>query len=148
MPTMFDETARVSIVKRLRVLRPDAERRWGTMTAPQMVAHLYDQMTHTLGDAAVEDMPGWMHNPLIKNIAIYVLPWPKGRIKGPAGAFITKPAEWSADVARLEAQLQRLAAMRDQSQWPDHPKFGAMNGRDWGCFCYRHFNHHLTQFGV
>lgn len=148
MPSMFDDVVRKQIIARLRALTPDAERRWGTMTAPRMIAHLYDQMTHTLGDATVESMPGWMHNPVIKYMAIYVLPWPKGRIKGPAGAFVTKPAEWPADVARLEEQLHRLATKRDQAAWPDHPKFGAMNGRDWATFCYRHFDHHLTQFGA
>ncbi len=148
MSSMFDDAVRERIIARLHALTPDAERRWGTMTAPQMIAHLYDQMTHTLGDAKVEDMLGWMHNPVIKYMAIYVLPWPKGRIKGPAGAFVTKPAEWTADVARLEEQLNRLATKRHQAAWPDHPKFGAMNGRDWATFCYRHFDHHLTQFGV
>lgn len=148
MPSLFDESARTAIVERLRTLRPNTERRWGTMTAPQMVAHLYDQMTHTLGEIDIERMPGWMYNPVIKYAAIYVLPWPKGRIKGPAQTFLTKPSEWTADVSRLEEQLQRLGAKRDQAQWPDHPKFGAMNGRDWGHFCYRHFDHHLTQFGV
>lgn len=148
MPSMFDDAARSRILGRLHALRPDAERRWGKMTAPQMIAHLYDQMTHTLGDAKVESMPGWMHNPVIKHMAIYMLPWPKGRIKGPAGAFVTKPANWADDVARLEEQLSRLATKREHAQWPDHPKFGAMSGRDWAHFCYRHFDHHLTQFGA
>lgn len=147
MRSMFDDAVRSEILGRLRALRPDAERRWGTMTAPRMVAHLIDQMSHTLADVPVEDMPGWMRNPVIKIMAIYVLPWPKGRIKGPAGAFVTKPGQWSTDLTTLEKQLARLAEKRSQTQWPDHPKFGAMNGRDWAVFCYKHFDHHLRQFG-
>jgi hypothetical protein len=31
---------------------------------------------------------------------------------------------------------------------PAHPFFGPLNGRQWGVFCFRHFDHHLSQFGV
>jgi hypothetical protein len=29
-----------------------------------------------------------------------------------------------------------------------HPMFGRMSGRLWSQLTYRHFDHHLTQFGA
>lgn len=148
MPSLFDEACRAETLARLRRLTPESERRWGTMTAPRMVAHLIDQMSHTLGDKPVAPMPGLIRNPVMKFLVLYVIPWPKGRIKGPPEAFLTQPSDWAADVAKLEDSVNRLAKRGPGGAWPDHPKFGPMSGKDWGVFCAKHFDHHLRQFGV
>jgi hypothetical protein len=148
MPTMFDRATRAEMIQRIRRLRPDAERRWGRMTAPEMIAHLSDQMSHTLGDAVAAPQPGLLRNPLIRYLVIYWLPWPKGRVKGPPEAFVTKPTSWDDDVATLINLINRFAALDSNRQWPEHAFFGRMTGKDWGVFCHKHFNHHLTQFGV
>lgn len=57
-------------------------------------------------------------------LVIYVVPWPKG--KAPTAA----------------------AARGPSGSWAEHPAFGNMSGKDYGALIYRHFNHHLTQFGV
>ncbi len=144
---MFDPSARREIQDRLRILRPDSPRRWGRMDAPRMVAHLCDQMRHTLGDTACRPQRSWLRLPLLRHAAIYLLPWPRGRIQGPPDAFSTAPAEWESDVEALDALLERFAARDPHGDWPPHALFGAMSGRDWGVFCYRHFDHHLRQFG-
>jgi hypothetical protein len=72
------------------------------MTASQMIAHLTDQMHHALGDSPVEARPGILRWTLVKYASIYILPWPKGRIKGPCEAFVTEPTTWSAEIAVLE----------------------------------------------
>ena len=144
---MFDSSARREIQDRLRSLRPDSPRRWGRMTAPRMVAHLGDQMRHTLGDTSCRPRRSLLRLPLLRYAAIYLLPWPRGRIQGPPDAFSTPPAEWESDIATLEALLERFAARDPHGSWPPHAMFGPMSGRDWGVFCYKHFDHHLRQFG-
>ena len=146
--TVFDDSCRQTILARLRSLEPDAERRWGRMSAPQMIAHLTDQMHHTLGDSPVQARPGLLRWPPLRYVAIYLLPWPKGRIKGPPEAFMTQPKSWPADVAELEGLLERFTARGSLGDWPDHALFGRMSGRDWGVFVHKHFDHHLRQFGV
>ena len=64
MPSMFDTTTHAEIIDRIHRLRPDAERRWGQMTSSQMVAHLSDQMRHTLSEATAASLPGYLRNPL------------------------------------------------------------------------------------
>ena len=148
MRTMFDATAHAHILDRITRMRPDAARRWGRMTAPQMVTHLSDQMRHTLGDAKCAARPGPLRNTLVRYLVIYWLPWPKGRIKGPPEAFLTKPTTWEADVSTLIELVDRFVARGPDGRWPEHALLGSMSGLDWGVFCHKHFNHHLSQFGV
>ena len=133
---------------RLRSLEPDAPARWGRMNAPQMVAHLTDQMHHALGDGPVQARQGPLRWPPVRYASIYLLPWPKGRIKGPPEAFMTQPTSWKGDVGELEALLKRFGASDPDNTWPEHALFGHMRGRDWGAFIHKHFDHHLRQFGV
>ena len=42
MKTLARERDREDVLRRLRILRPDSVRRWGRMSAPQVVCHLAD----------------------------------------------------------------------------------------------------------
>jgi hypothetical protein len=148
MRTFFNPDDRHEILGRLARLSPDAPARWGQMNAPRMVAHLSDQMRHALGDAPCTPVPGILRFPPIRYASIYLIPWPKGRIKGPPDAFLSRPAAWDSDVAALESLVERFATRGPREPWPPHALFGRMSGRDWGAFCFKHFNHHLSQFGV
>ena len=148
MPSLFDSEVRARVVARLDRLTPSSERRWGRMTAPEMVAHLTDQMGHTLGDVPVEAHGGPLSWAPIRYLSIYVVPWPRGKVRGPAEAFVSRPGEWNADLERLRSLVERFGSRDPRGDWPDHLLFGRMSGRDWGYFCHKHFDHHLRQFGV
>jgi len=109
MNTVFDSGCPSTLIAHIRRLRPDSRRRWGRMSAPQMVAHLTDQMTHALGDAPTAPVPGILRNRLSRSLATYWLPWPRGRLKGPPEAFVTPPGNWPSDVERLVALVERMA---------------------------------------
>lgn len=144
---MFVAEDRGELLARLRRLVPDEQARWGRMTAPQMVAHLIDQMGHTLGDKPCRPVGSFLRTPALRYAAIYLIPWPKGRVKGPPDAFVTTPSEWEADIERLVRLVERMGGRDESGKWPDHGLFGRMRGKDWGHFCYKHFDHHLRQFG-
>jgi hypothetical protein len=145
---MFDGAVREQLLGRLRRLTPDSGARWGRMTAPQMIAHLSDQMRHTLGDRPTQPKQGPLRWPIVRSLTIYWLPWPKGRVQGPPEAFTSQPTTWPADVAGLERLVERFALGNPGDTWPEHALLGRMSGKDWGVFCYRHFDHHFRQFGV
>ncbi len=147
-PSMFEESCRQRMLDRLGRLKPDSSRAWGRMTAPQMVAHLTDQMHHALGDCPVRARPGLLRWSLIRYLSIYVVPWPKGRIEGPSEAFVTQPTSWDADIATLVELLRRFVEDGPDRAWPEHALMGRMTGRDWGVFVHKHFDHHFRQFGV
>jgi hypothetical protein len=145
--TFFNATDRERIIDRISRLAADTPRHWGRMTAPQMVAHLRDQMAHCLGDRPATPVKSILRWPPIRFASIYLIPWPKGRIKGPIDAFVTQPGDWDDDVNHLIALVRRFAARDPGAAWPPHALLGRMTGRDWGAFCHKHFDHHLRQFG-
>jgi hypothetical protein len=147
MKTFFNERDRAEIVARLKNLEPDAPRRWGSLDAPRMVAHLTDQMRICLGDKSAAPLPGVFRWPGIRYLTLHVLPWPRGRVKGPPEAFTTEPESWSEDLAGLLSLVERFAGEDPNRTWPEHAMFGAMSGEDWGRFCHKHFEFHLQQFG-
>ncbi len=146
--SVLDPRVNEEVRRRFRRLEPGTTARWGRMNAPQMLVHLSDQLRHALGDAPTAPRPGPLRLPVVKHIVMYWLPWPKGKVKGPREAFLTRPTTWATDLASFETLLDRFVAQSDRTDWPDHAIFGRMSRGSWGRFSYRHFDHHLRQFGV
>ena len=148
MKSLLEPVAREGLLRRFRALRPDSPRCWGRMTAPEMLAHLSDQMRHRLGDATTSPRRGLLRWPPFKQLVMFWLPWPKGRVRGPAEAFVTRPGNWDEDFRSFETLVARFVEATGRKDWPEHAFFGRMTRRSWGRFCHRHFDHHLRQFGV
>ena len=146
MRTMFHDEHRQELLDRLRRVDPTRSPRWGRMMAGQVLPHLIDQMRITLGEVPCNPIPGLLQYSPVREAALYWLPWPRG-IKGPPEAFTTPPSTWAADLNTVQTLVDRLARRGPSGSWPPHPRFGRMSGRDWGVFCYRHFDHHVVQFG-
>jgi uncharacterized protein DUF1569 len=148
MKTLLDPAWYERVLSRVRALRPETPARWGRMTAPQMLAHLCDQMRYTLGEYRVTLHRGPLRWPPVKHAIMFWLPWPKGRIKGSPEMFLTPPVTWSADLVTFQSLLDRFVAKSSATVWPEHPFFGTMTRESWARFSYRHFDHHLRQFGA
>ena len=139
--------------RRLAAVRPGTARRWGRMSAHQMVCHLSDCFRMALDARPVSPLRGWPRGPLLKWVALYLpLPWPHGIRTRPELDQVlcagTSPAEFAADVAELEGLLDRVAAAGEAFAWPAHPVFGRMSAADWLRWGYLHMDHHLRQFGA
>jgi hypothetical protein len=146
--TILNPLHRKEILERFERLDSAHAPRWGRMTAPHMLVHLCDQMRMPFNDKPSGRIPGVPTNRILKHLVLYVLPWPKGIIQGPPEAFLTEPGNWADDLAALRELVDRFVNAPPQRSWPDHPNFGRMSRRAWGVFCYRHFDHHLRQFGA
>lgn len=150
--TLADSTCRSAVLGRVKALRPDSARRWGRMTAHQMVCHLSDCSRVALGEVVVTAPPARLPRGIVKWVSLYApLPWPKGLPTNPeldqeVGG--TRPDHFARDVAALEATVARLMSRTGRDDWPPHPDFGAMSEGDWLRWAYRHMDHHLRQFGV
>jgi hypothetical protein len=137
------------LIHRIGLLVPATPRRWGTMTAGEMLCHLGDASTSVLGHPGGAPGP---KRPIRKWIALYsAIPWPHG-MKTPRSVDPrrdgTRPGEFEADRARAISGLQALAAAPPTAFPAAHRIFGHMTPRDWHYWGYRHTDHHLRQFGV
>jgi hypothetical protein len=60
----------------------------------------------------------------------------------------TAPGDFAADLARVEALLDRVTAPTSILDRQAHPYFGRMSHADWLRWGYLHLDHHLRQFGA
>jgi hypothetical protein len=151
--TIADPSVRATLIARLRRITPETPRRWGTMSAAEMLCHLGDAHEGVTG---VRQTPGPRSNgpgrPLVKWFALSTpFPWPRGVPTRPgvdprvAG---TRPAGFAADLDRAVASLEALAATDPARLASHHALFGPMKPSDWYRWAYRHVGHHLRQFGL
>jgi uncharacterized protein DUF1569 len=143
------------ILRRLRTVRPDSARRWGRMTAHQMICHIGDACRMATGEHPVSPASGLAQRTVIKWIALYLpLKWPPEIQTRPeidqVASGGTIPGDFAADLARAETLardlVERAAAGTDT--WPAHPIFGRLSRAAWMRWAYLHLDHHLRQFGA
>lgn len=145
--SIFQAASRAELQQRLAHLAPDRAPLWGKMNAPKMVVHLSDALKMALGELPVKQKKLPLRFPVIKHLAIYVLPWPKGTPTAPE-LLARAPEAWNGEIVTLSALLEKFSTRSANDSWPRHPAFGKMSGRLWGALVYRHCDHHFTQFGI
>jgi hypothetical protein len=147
VPTILDAATRADLSARLSRLAPDARPVWGKFTAPRMVCHVSDALRMALGDLPVAPKRLPLRYPVIKQLVIYLFPFPRGTPTAPE-LLARLPQEWNGEVQSLRDELQKFSTRTPDEHWPDHPAFGSMSGRAWGVLAYRHMDHHFRQFGI
>jgi hypothetical protein len=158
MKTLLDPRDRRALEDRLGRLRPDSPRRWGRMTAPQMICHLTDAFRGVTGErsagspAALSPPPSLLNRTLVRWVALYSpMPWPRGMRTRPEADQEqggTPPADFEADLASLRTATERFLANLDAVAARPHYLFGTLSRSEWARWAYRHADHHLTQFDL
>ena len=152
MKTLARPRDTAEILRRLKDVHPDSARRWGRMTAHQMVCHLKDSCRMALGERPVRPASSFARRTIVKWIALYLpLRWRAGiptipEVDQESGG--TKPANFADDVAEVEALLNRIATSSMSLDRRVHPIFGRMSGAAWLRWAFLHTEHHLRQFGA
>jgi hypothetical protein len=151
--TVADPAVRTDLVTRLSRLTPDTPRRWGTLTAHEMLCHLGDATAMVLGDrprvTPVENRPRRVRSV----VGLWSpLRWPHGLRTSPhynPHTLGTRPTAFDRDLARAIDGIDRLGAANvDARLEPAHGFFGTMSVRDWQRWAWKHTEHHLRQFGA
>lgn len=138
--------------RRIESLRPDQRALWGRMSAHQMVCHLGDALLMALGRKPVRPTTSLFKRTVLKAIVLYApLRWPRGIETSPEidqrlGG--TEPADFAADLARLEKLIEDATAPQRTLDGSVHPLFGRMSDAEWLRWGYLHLDHHLRQFGA
>jgi hypothetical protein len=146
MPTLHDAACRSAIIKRIENLRPGSDRRWGKMSVDQMLWHVNEALTDALNDVPAPPQKAIFPRALMKFVTLN-LPWPKGAPTVPAFAASGRH-DFHTERARCLRLIDALTARTLDGDWPTHPIFGRMSGRDVSRLHAKHLDHHLTQFGV
>jgi hypothetical protein len=147
--TLADAAARANCVERLSRLTPESPRRWGKMTAHQMVCHLNDSFQVACGERQASSAVNLFSRTVMKWFALRPsIPWPHGVATRPEieqGRGGTPPGDWSRDIGDL---ARRIRDFGDRREFGVHPIFGPSSPHDWLVWGHRQVDHHLRQFGV
>jgi hypothetical protein len=147
-----DPTVLRSLLARLHALRPESRRRWGTLTAQEMLCHLGDATGMVLRTRPRVEPVASRARSVVKLVALWSpFRWPHGWPTNPMHdpkADGTQPAVFVEDFARAVAGLEGIAAAKPDTLEPVHGFFGTMSVADWQRWAYKHTDHHLRQFGV
>ena len=149
MPSLHDSEDRNKIKSRLQAIKPNATPKWGSMTVDQMMWHVGSTLELCLGTLPHGDEKSSappLPKPWLRAIVLS-LPWPKGAPTLPS-VKATNRYDLEAERARALQLIETFASRPLDGPWPVHPILGTMSGKQYSRLQAKHFNHHLTQFGV
>ena len=152
MKSLDNEKIKIETRRRVENLRAASERRWGTMTANEMICHLADAFRGVWGEIEAESYGNVFHRTLMK-WAFFMLPaipvknYPTSpeidqRIGG------TKPVEFERDKKILLGLFDKFTSDKWDETTLTHPAMGKLTRHQWHRWAYLHMDHHLRQFGV
>ena len=146
MLTLHDDAYRSQIIDRIQSLGRDSPRRWGRMSADQMLWHVNGGLSMALGHMHVPPQKLPVPRAIMRLVALN-LPWPKGWPTMPM--FVASGSyDFDAERVRCVQLIDQLAAKRLDEDWPMHPLLGRLSGREASKIQAKHLDHHLKQFGA
>lgn len=151
MKNLFDAAVANQVKTRLEKLKPESERRWGRMTAPQMLAHCSASLQWAVGDVAPEKgpLPARIMGRLVKPMVLRNDDPFRKNSPTAKSLIVTDARDLERERERLSGLIDRFTAggVAGCTKNP-HSFFGKMTPEEWAILMYKHIDHHLRQFGV
>ena len=146
--TAWEPSFRTLLAARAKRLTADARPAWGKLNATGMLAHVNDSYRMVLGDLFVKPKNLPIRFTPIKQLIIYVAPFPKGAPTAPELIARCEGANLVEEQQAYVELLARVGALTAGTRIPDHPAFGKLTHRAYGVLIARHTDHHFRQFGL
>lgn len=152
MKTLFDPATRTELQNRIQTLSSSHTALWGKMNVFQMTLHCNNWNNWVLGKGNYsnhvykQELLGKIFGKMaLKSNTKNDKPIGKGM---PAGAFVVKEQEGDTEAQKA----LWIQGIDDYARFANerfvHDFFGKMSREQIGIFAYKHFDHHLRQFGV
>lgn len=152
MKSLANAENRQEILERLGAIGPASQRRWGKMTVAEMVCHLSDALSVSMGEKKTRPVSNWFSRTVFKWAALWFpTPWPHGVKTVPecdAQVGGTRPGEMENDLRELREVFDRFTRQPRGYELQMHPIFGQLSEKEWMRWGYLHTDHHLRQFGA
>ena len=149
MNSLFNPADRDGLALRFAELEPGAQRQWGKMDPAQMMKHCAIALGDLLGERPVKQLfLGKLITPLIRRQVFGEKPFRRNSPTDPI-YVVSDPQDFETERARLATLIDRVVQRgATKIEGTIHPFFGRLSGAEWGTLIYKHFDHHLRQFGV
>jgi hypothetical protein len=146
MIMLHDPTVRSSLEARLDALRVDSPRQWGVMSVDQMVWHLNQLLSASIGEGTLPAQANPLPAPVMRFFLLY-MPWPKSAPTN-KGAVATGRHDLEIERARCRALIAKFVSRPVNGEWPVDPSFGRVTGKFASKLQAKHLDHHLRQFSA
>ena len=149
MNSIFNEVDKNDILNRIDQLHPNSKPLWGKMNVSQMLAHCILPTKISAGEIhSKQSLIGKLFGKLAKKKMLAEQNMKRNLPTAPSFIIRNTPDFYKSQQELKEAierlyQTDKTALMQRK-----HPFFGKMSVNDWGVLNYKHFDHHLKQFGV
>ncbi len=145
--TIFNPTNFRSILDRTVKLKPTAQRQWGKMNMVQMLNHLKVATGSGIKVYNLKGESSFLSRGFIKFLVLRILKRLPKNAAAPKGFSIemNHSLDFNTEKENVLDILKKSYSSTHEA-YP-HPLFGIMSRAEWGKLIYRHFDHHLRQFG-
>jgi hypothetical protein len=151
MKNLFDAAVANQVKTRLGQLEPQSERRWGKMTAAQMLAHCSVSMQWAVGEVVPEKgaLPVRLMGRLVKPMVFRNEDPLRKNSPTATSLRVAGDPDFGKERQRLSQLIDKFAAGGATGCTKNpHSFFGNMTPEEWSILMYKHLDHHLRQFGV
>jgi hypothetical protein len=149
MKNLYNETDKNEIVSRINKLTPNSQRQWGKMDVPHMLAHCHASLGTATGD---NNTPWLFIGKLISRFTrknflsekVFDKNYPTDKTY-----VFTGQLDFEQKKSKLISLIEKFynGGYENCTTGP-HPFYGKLTPQEWGIAMYKHFDHHLRQFGV
>ncbi|WP_224489024.1 DUF1569 domain-containing protein [Robertkochia flava] len=149
MRSLFETDALEDILNRLEKLSPEAQPEWGSMSVAQMLKHLKTTLKVATGEVTLRTPPFYKKVlfRLFKSSLYNDTPWKKN-LPTARKLKMTEPEDFEVQKKELKETITTFLNISFPDGKREHPVFGTFTKQQWGQSQYKHFDHHLRQFGV
>lgn len=149
MKNLFTPNDTTEILNRIDKLSPNSQRQWGKMEVAQMLAHC----NAALETAAGLNFPprlfiGRILAPFMKAKFVSEKIFDKNYPTDKSYVFASK-MDFEMEKSKVVSLIKKFSE-NGPSKCTTHPHsfYGKLTSEQWGIAMYKHFDHHLRQFGV
>jgi hypothetical protein len=150
MNSLFNASDVDDIIARLEQLSATSKRQWGTMSVAQMLAHCNVSLETAMGlNFPKRKFIGRIFGKLLKMKFLDSKPMVKNSIT--EEDYITTNDQYNFEKERIKAiELINRFYKNGPEKCTKHPHsyFGKLTAEEWATLKWKHFDHHLRQFGV
>jgi len=149
MKSIFNLDDKNDIINRIDQLHPDSKPMWGKMSVSQMLAHCIVPTKISSGEiGSKQTFLGKLFGNIAKKRMLASEQMKKGLPTDPSFVIKHSPDFYESQ-EQLKAAIENLY-ITDKTELLQrkHPFFGRMTLDEWGVLNYKHYDHHLQQFGV
>jgi hypothetical protein len=144
---LFDPAVKQEIIHRINQLTPSSPPLWGKMNVAQMLAHLQMPMGVAIGAHTLKGNPFMkLVLPLFKKMLWDEKPYKKSLPTDKTFVMTGETKDFETEKGKLLGMVNRFTEANMVTEV--HPVFGKMTKEQWSKATWKHFDHHLQQFGV